>query len=139
MFSNRRTMRIEWGDCDPAGIVYYPRYVEMLDCCTNAMFEAAGYPKPAFVRKFDLVGYPMVELNVRYMIPSTYGDDIDVVSTIANFGTSSFVISHKVYKGDALAIEATEKRVLVGKHPDKPGALKSRPIPQEIIDRFERG
>ena len=65
--------------------------------------------------------------------------DIDVVSTIANFGTSSFVISHKVYKGDALAIEATEKRVLVGKHPDKPGALKSRPIPQEIIDRFERG
>ena len=28
MLINRRTIRIEWGDCDPAGIVFYPRYFE---------------------------------------------------------------------------------------------------------------
>lgn len=31
MLINRRTIRIEWGDCDPAGIVFYPRYFEWFD------------------------------------------------------------------------------------------------------------
>ena len=29
MLINQRTVRIEWGDCDPGGIVYFPRYFEM--------------------------------------------------------------------------------------------------------------
>ena len=37
---NRRTVRIEWADCDPAGIVFYPRYFEMFDAATNYLFEA---------------------------------------------------------------------------------------------------
>ena len=28
MLTNIRTVRIEWGDCDPAGIIFYPRYFE---------------------------------------------------------------------------------------------------------------
>lgn len=31
MLTNRRTVRIEWGDCDPAGIVYFPRYFAIFD------------------------------------------------------------------------------------------------------------
>jgi 4-hydroxybenzoyl-CoA thioesterase len=48
-------------------------------------------------------------------------------------------VTHKVFKKDALAIEAWETRVLVGKHPDDPDKLKSAPMPQEIIDKFLRG
>jgi 4-hydroxybenzoyl-CoA thioesterase len=48
-------------------------------------------------------------------------------------------VMHKVFKKDALAIEAWETRVLVGKHPDDPDKLKSAPMPQEIIDKFLRG
>ena len=38
---NTRKVRIEWGDCDPAGIVFYPRYFEMFDASTSALFERA--------------------------------------------------------------------------------------------------
>ena len=31
MLTVTRTVRIEWGDCDPAGIVYFPRYFEYFD------------------------------------------------------------------------------------------------------------
>jgi 4-hydroxybenzoyl-CoA thioesterase len=48
-------------------------------------------------------------------------------------------VTHKVFKKDALSIEAWETRVLVGKHPDDPDKLKSAPMPQEIIDKFLRG
>jgi 4-hydroxybenzoyl-CoA thioesterase len=48
-------------------------------------------------------------------------------------------VKHNVFKGEALAIEAFETRVLVGRHPDDPDKLKSAPFPQEIIDRFMKG
>jgi 4-hydroxybenzoyl-CoA thioesterase len=38
MFVNRRDVQIQWGDCDPANIVYYPRYFEMFDDSTSVMF-----------------------------------------------------------------------------------------------------
>jgi 4-hydroxybenzoyl-CoA thioesterase len=43
MFVHRRDVQIQWGDCDPANIVYYPRYFEMFDDSTSIMFEAAGF------------------------------------------------------------------------------------------------
>src|SRR5580698_3550420 len=61
MFVNRRDVQIQWGDCDPANIVYYPRYFEMFDDSTSILFEAAGFSKQDIVRKYGLVGIPMVE------------------------------------------------------------------------------
>ena len=44
--SNTRTVRIEWGDCDPAGIIFYPRYFEIFDGSTALLFEAKlGFTK----------------------------------------------------------------------------------------------
>ena len=59
MFVNRRDVQIQWGDCDPANIVYYPRYFEMFDDSTSIMFEAAGFSKQDIIRKYGLVGIPM--------------------------------------------------------------------------------
>ena len=39
MLLSRKEIRIEWGDCDPGGIVYFPRYFEYSDACTHALFE----------------------------------------------------------------------------------------------------
>ena len=48
-------------------------------------------------------------------------------------------MTHKVFKGEALAIEAFETRVLVGRHPDDPARLKSVAVPEEIIAKFMGG
>jgi tetratricopeptide (TPR) repeat protein len=45
--TSRKTIRVEWGDCDPAGIVYYPRYCAYFDNCTSALF---GYEKALHLR-----------------------------------------------------------------------------------------
>ncbi len=137
MFVSRRKIRIEWGDCDPAGIVYFPRYVEYFDSCTVSLFEAVGLPKPQMLKEFQMAGFPMVDLHVRFMIPSTFGDDVVVESTISEFKRSSFLINHKLLRGDALAVEAVETRVWTVYDPDKPGALKSQAIPEEVKARFQ--
>ena len=40
-FTNTRKVRIEWGDCDPAGIIFYPRYFDIFDASTALIFERA--------------------------------------------------------------------------------------------------
>ena len=139
MFVNRRDVQIQWGDCDPANIVYYPRYFAMFDDSTSIMFEAAGCSKQDLVHKYGLVGIPMVDTRAKFHIPSTHGDWITIESRIESIKRSSFEVVHRVFKGERLAIEAFETRVLVGRHPDDPAKLKSAPFPQEIIDRFMKG
>jgi len=133
MFVNRRVIRIEWGDCDPAGIVYFPRYVEHFDNCTAHMFEAAlGMNKPAMLNAFGMAGFPMVDLNVRFMIPSVFGDDVTVESVVAEFGRTSFKVRHRLLRGEDLAVEAQETRVWTAYDPAEPGKLKSVPVPDEV-------
>lgn len=137
MFVNRRKVRIEWGDCDPAGIVYYPRYFAMFDHSTAMLLEAAtGHTKYRMREVYDFVGFPMIDTGAKFYIPSKFGDDIVIESTISELGKSSFEISHKVWKGDKLAIEAHEKRVWVGVHPDDPSRIKSKPIPDEVANKL---
>lgn len=136
MLTITRSLRIEWGDCDPAGIVYFPRYFAFFDACTAAMFEEVGLPKQALIKQYDIVGFPVVDVSARFMIPSKFGDDVHIETSIREWKRSSFRVHHRLMKGSQLAIEGFETRVWVGKHPDKPGAIKSRPIPRELIDRF---
>jgi len=134
MFVNTRTITIEWGDCDPAGIVYYPRYFAMFDASTAALFAAAlGYNKHAMLARFNIIGFPMVDTGARFMVPSKFGDVVTIESTITKFGRSSFEIGHKLMRGDVLAIEAHEKRVWAAQDPENPGRIKGVPIPNEVI------
>ena len=133
---NRRTVTIEWGDCDPAGIVWYPRYFGMFDAATAHLFGAAGFPKPAMLKRFEVVGYPMVDTRAKFLVPSKFGDEITIESRIAEFRRSSFDVEHRVLKGETLAIEGFETRVLVRRDPDT-GGIKGTSIPQEIIDAFQ--
>jgi 4-hydroxybenzoyl-CoA thioesterase len=81
----------------------------------------------------------MVDTRAKFYIPSTHGGCLTFESRTETFKSSSLEVMHKVLKKDALAIEAWETRVLVGKHPDDPGKLKSAAVPQEIIDKFMQG
>ena len=81
----------------------------------------------------------MVDTRAKFHIASTFGDWITIESRIESFKRSSFEVTHKVYKGEALAIEAFETRVLVGHDPANPARLKSAPVPAEIVAKFLKG
>lgn len=136
MLTNQRTVRIEWGDCDPAGIVYFPRYFEIFDACTVALFERAGFRKREMLQAFGTAGIPLVDVKSRFMIPSRFGEDVNVESSIAEWGKSSFVVRHRLMKGDALAVECFETRVWVARATDDPERFESRPIPVEVKEKF---
>ena len=134
-FSNSRQVRIEWGDCDPAGIIFYPRYFEIFDASTAALFERAlGMPKIRQLRHFDFAGYPLVRTRAKFIRPTRFGDDV-VVDTTISFGRSSFDIEHKLSLSGQACVECSEKRVWVVR--DETGRLKSHPVPEAVVEKFQ--
>jgi 4-hydroxybenzoyl-CoA thioesterase len=138
MLVNKRSIHIEWGDCDPLGIVYFPRYFEFFDACTNALFERAGLRKHEMLQKYAIAGTPLVESRARFLAPSSFGDTVVVESNITEWGKSSFSVHHRLFKLDLLAVEGFEKRVWVIHAPDENKKIKSQSIPREIIEKFEQ-
>lgn len=133
MMVNSRDVEIEWGDCDAAGIVFYPRYFAMFDASTAYLLEkAVGMKKIAWTKHYGIVGIPMVDTGAKFIIPSRYGDVIRIETQASEIRRSSFDILHRVYKSDALAIEARETRVWAGVDPDAPDRIKGYAIPDEV-------
>ena len=134
MLSNTRTVHIEWGHCDPAGIVFYPRYFEIFDASTSALFERAlGITKFEMIKTMEFTGWPMVQTQARFIKPTRFGDDVTVETSI-KFGLASFEIQHKLSLKGELCVECSEKRVWTRR--DATGALKSLPIPEDVLAKF---
>jgi 4-hydroxybenzoyl-CoA thioesterase len=140
MLKNSRSFRIEWGDCDPAGIVFYPRYFAMFDHSTTMLISAAsGLTKYELLKKYQMAGYPMVDTRARFMVPTRFGDDVTIESAFTKVGKSSFDINHKLMKNGDLALEGFETRVWVGRDPQDPSKIKSKPIPDDLAAKFKSG
>jgi 4-hydroxybenzoyl-CoA thioesterase len=137
MFTHRRSVRIEWGDCDPAGIIFYPRYFEMFDHSTVLLLERAlGMNKHQLYKACEFDGYPVVETRARFLIPTRYCDDVVIETTVTEVRRTSFHVQHRLTKDGALAVEGFESRVWVVRDPARPGRLKPQPIPPEFVARL---
>jgi 4-hydroxybenzoyl-CoA thioesterase len=138
MLSNTRKTRIEWCDCDPAGIIFYPRYFEMFDTSTTVLIERAlGMNKIEYLKAYDFAGHPVVETRARFRQPTRYGDEVAIETVLVECGHSSFKLEHRLSKAGALAVEAAETRVWVVRQTDDPKRMVSHPIPAEVLSRFK--
>ena len=136
MLINKKKIRVEWGDCDPAGIVYYPRYFAFFDNCTAALFEAAGLPKQEMLKTYGIIGIPMVDTRARFLASSRFGDDVVVESSISEWGRSSFDVQHKLFKGEVLAVECFETRVWAARSRSNAEKIESQTIPDAVKAKF---
>jgi 4-hydroxybenzoyl-CoA thioesterase len=137
MFSTLRTLRIEWGDCDPAGIVFYPRYFAMFDHSTVLLIEQAlGMRKHKLYGHYDFAGYPSLGSQARFSLPTRFGDEVEIASTITKVGRSSFSLQHRLTLDGALAVEANETRCWVVRDASRPGGLRAQPMPDEVVAKF---
>jgi 4-hydroxybenzoyl-CoA thioesterase len=134
MFSNTRTTRIEWGDCDPAGIIFYARYFDIFDISTTMLLERAlGMKKFDYLNAYDFFGHPLVENRARFRAPTRYGDEVAIETAVVACGESSFKLEHRLTKAGVLAVEGYETRVWVVRDPAYPKRMQSHPIPADVV------
>jgi 4-hydroxybenzoyl-CoA thioesterase len=134
--TNRKTIHIEWGDCDPANIVYYPRYLAYFDACTTALFKKVGLPVRKMFAAYRIIGIPLVDLRVSFKAPSRVSDLVVVESEITEWRRSSFCVRHKLFNRNILTVECIETRVWAAVSATDREKIESKPVPQEVIEKF---
>jgi 4-hydroxybenzoyl-CoA thioesterase len=141
LYTIKRQMTVAWGDCDPAGIVYYPRYFEFFDANTNAMLaEALGMNKPVILRHYRVAGWPMVDSRAKFTVPVSYCEEITIETDLLRLGRSSFSLAHRIVKSSGeLAVEGIEKRILIGRDENDPHKIHSVPIPVDMAEKLGAG
>jgi YbgC/YbaW family acyl-CoA thioester hydrolase len=126
---------VYWGDCDPAGIIFYPTYFRWMDAASWAFVGSVGYP-PKRMRAEHLA-MPLVSADCQFLAPALHGDRCEVRSRIERFGGASFVVAHEIVRADGtLLAKGSEKRVW-GRYADGPGTpLKGQQIPEDVKALF---
>jgi 4-hydroxybenzoyl-CoA thioesterase len=130
-----RELVVEWGHCDPAGIVFHPRYFEWFDACAAALFtQVSGLTKAEMLARYGAAGIPVVEAGAKFLAPCRYGDPVRVETRVSAFRRSAFDVRHLVSNGGAPAVEGWSTRVWTAR--DGEGRLRSQPLPAELLAQF---
>ena len=104
-------IRVAFGDCDPAGIVFFPNYLKWMDAASLHFFMACGVPPwRELERLTGIIGDPLLEISTRFLSPATYGDTLQITTSIQEWSSKVFTQKHVIQRGDTVICEGTEKR-----------------------------
>ncbi|KQM18459.1 thioesterase [Novosphingobium sp. Leaf2] len=93
------TTKVRFSQVDPAGIVFYPRYFEMLNAAVEDWFAQDLGLDFATMHLDHHIGVPTVKLDVAFTSPSRLGDLLDITITPVKLGRSSCAVTI-VFAGD---------------------------------------
>jgi 4-hydroxybenzoyl-CoA thioesterase len=107
-------LAISFKHCDPAGMVFYPRYVEMLNDVIEAWFDrglGCDYQELHLQRR---IAIPTVSLNCEFSRPSRLGDRLLARLDVERIGGSSVSLLHRLAdRNDGGDVRLTARQVIV--------------------------
>jgi 4-hydroxybenzoyl-CoA thioesterase len=95
-FSTR--IRVRFGDCDPAGLVYYPVIFHYCHVAMEEFIEARyGMPYARLMKDYRL-GFPTVNVQAEFLAPLVYGDEVEVLLLVGRVGRSSVTFEYLLFR-----------------------------------------
>ncbi len=124
---------VMFGDCDPAGIVFFPNFSKWMDASSLNFFMKCGVPPwRELVKTRGIVGTPLLEIHTRFMIPATYGERLQIHTSVTEWREKVFMHQHVVKRGDDVLCEGSETRAFVIHPPEAPDRIKAIAVPEDI-------
>lgn len=82
-------VEVMFGDCDPAGIVFFPNFSKWMDAASLNFFIQCGIPPWRELSKTTgIIGTPLLEIQTRFIRPATYGERLQVYTGIQEWRKS---------------------------------------------------
>ncbi len=126
-------VQVQFGDCDPAGIVFYPNFQRWMDQASLAFFMACGVPPWRELEKTrGIVGTPLLEIHTKFVTAATYAQTLVVTTHVEAWRNKVFVQRHVIRRGDTLICEGTETRAFVVRDAADRDRLRAIPVPEDI-------
>lgn len=129
--------RVEFADCDAAGIVFYPHFFVWFDRGTERLFSRQGLSYEALRNHHGVVGLPLLESSASYRRPCKLGAEVRVESWVAVWQEKTFVVQHEVYCDGQLAVEGRETRAWAIPGSSNGRSMRAGPIPDVVRRLFD--
>jgi 4-hydroxybenzoyl-CoA thioesterase len=99
----KTSVTIEWGDCDEAGIVFYPNYFYWLDCAFQRLLRSHRLSQRELRNRYCAVT-PIIQAHCDFKAPARYDDVLDIDVAIEADGERRFkVVYHLGSNGRTIA------------------------------------
>ena len=131
-------VRVEFGDCDPAGIVFFPNFSRWMDAASQSFFVQCGLPPwRELVKTRGIIGTPLLEIATRFNKPATYAQALVIATSVEVWRAKTFTHMHRVTRartdgGEDLICEGREVRAFVHRDADDPERMRAIPVPEDI-------
>jgi 4-hydroxybenzoyl-CoA thioesterase len=128
------SVRVEFGDCDPARIVWFPNFFRWIDAASRHFFVQCGVPPWHETEKtHGIIGTPLVDTHARFHTPASYGDTLEIHTSVIDWRHKRFVQRYRVMRGDELIMECDEVRVFAGRREGTDTGIRALPIPADFM------
>jgi 4-hydroxybenzoyl-CoA thioesterase len=122
---------VQFGDCDPAGIVFFPNFSRWMDAAAHDYFRQCGLPPWREIEALPgCIGAPLLEIHSRFHVSATYGETLEVRTCTEEWRGKVFVQRHRIMRDETLICEFRATRALCVKLAD--GKLKAVEVPDFI-------
>ena len=89
----RQSVMVHFSHCDPAGMVFFPRYFVMLNNLVETWFtQGLGINYAQLIGK-RRIGLPTVSLQSEFIAPSRMGETLDFELQVTRLGQTSFTLA----------------------------------------------
>lgn len=128
--SYSRTIQIEFNHCDPAGIVFYPRYFEMTNSVVENFFaDEVGRSFAQMHTGGRHNGVPTVHIEADFMAPSRLGDKVVFTLAVRKLGGASVGVEITGRLADELRLRVHLTLVWID-------GMKAAPWPEDMRARL---
>ena len=125
-------VEVMFGDCDPAGIVFFPNFCKWMDASSLNFFVQCGIPPwRELVKTTGIIGTPLLEIHTKFYKSATYGEQLQVHTTVEEWRHKVLIQKHQIRRGEDLLCEGLETRALVVRLPGE-DRMKAIPIPEDF-------
>ena len=133
--SFRTLIRVRFGDCDPAGLVYYPVIFHYCHVAMEEFFaECCGIAYHRLMAD-ERIGFPTVNAQAEFFVPLVYGDEAEIEVRVSRIGQSSVTLEYIIKRAIDAVLCARSTNVHVSMNLDTRRPL---PIPERYRQTFSR-
>ena len=126
---------VRFGDCDPAGLVYYPVLFHYCHAAMEEFFAArCGVPYPRLLSERRL-GFPTVNVRAEFFAPFVYGDEAEVEVWVSEVGRTSVTFEYRLRRASDRTLCASATHVQVAMNLDERCPV---PVPEDLRLAFEQ-
>lgn len=130
----RHARIVRFGECDPAGVAYYPEFFNWFHQAMEACFE--DYLGVSYAEMIETIGFPAVQTSAEFRRPLPVGSSIDIEVRIERLGCSSIEWRFDIKRGESIAAVGRVKTVCISVSAGE-FQFASAPVPSFLTPKLQ--